>query len=185
MSLLYIAGFIGAGKTVYATKTAQLKLNKGIPVYTNFYCKGCYKFNVADLDIMCFEEKAFFIIDETGTEFNSRNFKNTSMLLIKYFKVSRHYVNSGMFVSQTFTDTDKQIRELCDKVRIMQPFSVMGKKFTMPVKVTGKLRPSVDGSITMQYKVGHIGIPTFMWHWYNYFDTLEKEPRELILRVGW
>lgn len=187
MSLLYVAGAIGSGKTTFAVKTAIKMCNKGRPVYSNVYIKGCFMFDVKDLETKCFEDKAYFIVDETGTEFNSRNFAKTSLLLIKYFKLSRHYGNDGMFLSQTFSDTDKQIRELCDKIYIMRPFMtwLFGSKMTLPVRVSGKLGVGLDGQIVMQYKIGHIGIPTVLKNWFPYFDSYEHEHREIISRVNW
>lgn len=188
MSLLYIAGAIGSGKTTYAVKLARKMINKGRPVYSNIYIKDCYKFTVKDLETKCFEENAYFIIDETGNEFNSRNFAKTSLLLIKYFKLSRHFKNDGMFLSQTFSDTDKQIRELCDKIYIMRPFLVwlIGKKLTLPVRVTGRLGVGLDGQIVMQYKIGRIGIPTVLKNWFMYFDSYDRpEEREVIVRENW
>jgi len=185
--ITYVAAEIGAGKSCYASKIARGMQLKGRPVYSNSYIKGCYEFQVIQLETMAFEETAFFIIDETGNEFNSRNFAKTSLSLIKYFKLSRHFKNDGMLLSQTFSDSDKQIRDLASRIIFIRPFLkwLIGPCISIPVRVKGKLGIGLSGEIVMQYKIGSFGIPIFLGNWFSYFNSFEVPERDIIERKPW
>jgi hypothetical protein len=185
--ITFVAAEIGAGKSCFAAKTACKMLRRGRPVYSNTYIKGCYKFSVSNLENMAFEEHSYIIIDETGNEFNSRSFAKTSLLLIQYFKLSRHFKNDVMLISQTFNDSDKQIRELASKIIFVRPLLkwLIGSVISLPVRVKGKLGIGLSGEIVMQYKIGNLGIPIFLPHWFKYFNSFDVPERKKIPRIFW
>lgn len=185
--IIYVAAEIGAGKSCYAAKMAKHMQAKGRPVYSNSYIKGCYQFNITQLSTMAFEPYSYIIIDESGTEFNSRNFASTSLQLIKYFKLSRHFKNDILMLSQTFSDSDKQIRELASRILFIRPFLkwLIGPSISIPVRVKGKLGIGLNGEIVMQYKIGNFGIPIILKNWFKYFNSFDVPDREIIKREIW
>lgn len=185
--ITFIAAEIGAGKTCYAAKLAKQHLKKGWTVYSNDYIKGCGKINLSDFKTMCAKEKSLIIIDEASLEMNSRKFAQMSLFLIEYFKMSRHYKNKLILISQTFSDTDKQIRDLAAKIYFIRP--IFADSFpgllSMPVRVRGKLGINIEGQPAMQYKIGRIGIPYFLPKYYKYFKSFSRTPRPVIQWLPW
>lgn len=185
--ITFIASEIGAGKTCYASKIALKHMKKGWTVYSNDYIDGCGRIDVKLLETMCAKENSLIILDEASLEMNSRNFQKTALILIEYFKMSRHYKNKLILISQTFTDTDKQIRDLASKIYFIRP--IFGEAFpgllSMPVRVKGKLGIGLDGQPCMQYKIGRIGIPYFLPRYYKYFKSFSRSPRASIPWRPW
>lgn len=181
--IIFVAGEIGCGKSCYAVKQALCHIKKGWKVYTNFYLEGCYKFSPSDLVSMCAPEKSLIIFDEASLDMNSREFKKISMDLIYYYKMSRHYKNKIILISQTFTDTDKQIRDLSTKVLFIR--KLIHSLFSMPVNVKGSLDIGEDGQPTVKYKIGKIGLPYILPRYYKYFNSFDKKERSYIEKGVW
>lgn len=114
--ITFIAGEIGAGKSTLAVKLALKHLKRGWTVYSTDYISGAYKLDVNDLNTFMAPPKSLLIIDEASLKMNSRDYAKTKLKLIEYFKLSRHCKNKVIMISQTFTDTDKQIRDLATDV---------------------------------------------------------------------
>lgn len=185
--ITFVAAPIGAGKSCYSAKVAQKHIKKGWKVYSNDYIKGCYKITIKDLETLCAPPKSLIILDETSLDMNSRNFAKTQLTLIEYFKKSRHYENKLILISQTFGDTDKQIRELASKILFIRPLfadDFVGL-LSMPVKVKGKLGIAVDGQPAMQYEIGRLGIPYLLPRYYKYFNSFSKAKRDFIKEILW
>jgi len=185
--ITFIAAEIGAGKTCYAAKLAQQHKKRGWTVYSNDFIVGAGKINVKQLETMCAPEKSLIILDEASLDMNSRNFAKTALVLIEYFKMSRHYKNKLVLISQTFGDTDKQIRDLAARIWFIRP--VLADAFpgllSMPVRVRGKLGIGLDGQPCMQYKIGNLGIPYLLPNYYKFFTSFSRTPREHIDWTPW
>lgn len=201
--ITFIAAEIGAGKSCYSAKLAQEQLRKSVrvykedtsrkyikkgwTVYANSFISGAGKIKVKQLETMCCAEHSLIILDEASLDMNSRSFAKTALVLIEYFKKSRHYKNKLILISQTFGDTDKQIRDLSSKIYFIRP--IFADSFpgllSMPVRVRGKLGIGLDGQPCMQYKIGHIAVPYLLPRYYKYFKSYEKEYREVVPFVPW
>lgn len=181
--IVFIAGEIGSGKTCFSTKLAHKYIKKGWKVFTNYQCEGCYVLEPERLIDMCYPEKSVVILDEASLEHNSRNFAKISLKLIEYYKLSRHYKNKVILISQTFTDTDKQIRDLSDKVYFIR--KVIHSLISMPVNVKGKLDIDSEGQPTVKYKVGKLGTPFYLPRWYKKFNSFDKPKRDVVEPVKW
>lgn len=167
--VIFIAGQIGAGKSAYSVKLARKALKNGRKVFSTDYIEGCYYFNVEWLESRKCPENSLLIIDETALKFNSRNFAKMQTSIIAYFKKCRHYKNDVVLISQTFGDTDKQIREISTKVLFMRKFGY----FTIPVKVKGDITIGDDGQPTIKYKIGRFGkpfVPALQGKYYNSWE---------------
>lgn len=176
--ITFIAGEIGSGKSTYASMLAQKHLRKGWTVYSNFPIQGCKRFHVSQLEACSFPEHSLVIIDEASLEINSRNFAKTKLSMLEYFKISRHYKNKVVLISQTFTDTDKQIRDLSSKVLFIR--NIMNGVFSMPLNVRGRIGVGQDGQPCVQYKIGKLGKLFFLPRWRKYFNSFER-PKRVIL----
>ena len=173
--VMFIAGQIGSGKSAYSVKLARRALRRKRFVYSTDYIKGCRKFYIEWLSKMKCPENSLLIIDESALKFNSREFAKISKSILEYFKKCRHYKNDVVLISQTFGDTDKQIREISTKVLFLRKFGM----FTLPVKVKGDISIGDDGQPCVKYKIGHFGIPfipALQGKYYNSWEDSSNRP---------
>lgn len=107
------------GKSTYATKIAHKCMKKNIPVYSNFYIRDTFMYNKEDLgkyDI----SNCKLILDEVGLEFNNREFKTFPKEALSFFKLHGHYKVSIDVFSQDWSDMDKKIRTLAQRLYIIR-----------------------------------------------------------------
>lgn len=168
-SVTFVVGQIGAGKSAYSVKSARSALRRGRPVYSTDYIRGCFKFDVEWLADMKCPEGSLLIIDESALKFNSREFAKISKNVLAYFKKCRHFKNDVILISQTFSDTDKQIREISTKVLFLRKIGLV----TIPVKVKGDVTIGDDGQPCIKYKIGRFGrpfVPALQGKYYNSWE---------------
>lgn len=181
--ITFIAGEIGAGKSTLAVKYARKHLKKGWNVYSTDYIKGCYMLDVTDLNTLMAKPKSLLIIDEASLKMNSRDFAKLKLSLIEYFKLCRHCKNRVILISQTMTDTDKQIRDLAANVLFVRKF--INGIVSLTVKVKSGLGIGQDGQPTMMYKIGHFGSPILLFRYRKYFNSFDDFHRDYIADVPW
>lgn len=165
----FVAGDIGAGKTTFAAKLARQYNKLGWSVYSNVPIKNCFELNVQDLQKKCCPEYSLVIIDESALEMNSRKYSSLQMGLLAYFKLCRHYKNKCVLFSQTFTDTDKQIRDLSSKILFIRP--LIGGRWSMPLRVNGSMSVDSEGQPVKKYNMGRFALPYRIGKYCNDFDT--------------
>lgn len=176
----FVCAEIGAGKTCYSVKKARQYLKKGWHVVSNEPIVGCY-YDPDMLNHMCqkkyYPDNTLLIYDESAIGMNSRSYSKTPLRLIEGAKKIRHAKCRLILISQTFTDTDKQLRELCENIYIIR--KLIPTKLSMPVKVHSKIgTDDLTGDIVMKYKIGHVGIPYFLPFYYNKFNSYSVETTE-------
>lgn len=181
-SVIFVVGQIGAGKSAYSVKLARQALKKKRPVYSTDYIQGCLQFNVEWLAEMKCPENSLLIIDESALKFNSRDFAKISKDVLAYFKKCRHFKNDVVLISQTFSDTDKQIREISTKVLFLRKIGMV----TIPVKVKGDVTIGDDGQPCIKYKIGRFGKPFIPSLQGKYYDSWEDTSgRSLCPCISW
>ncbi len=171
----FVVGQIGAGKSAYSVKMARRALRRGRPVYSTDYIAGCNRFDISWLSDMKCPEDSLLIIDESALKFNSRDFAKISKNVLAYFKKCRHFHNDVILISQTFSDTDKQIREISTKVLFLRKLGF----FTVPVKVRGDVSIGDDGQPCIKYKIGKFGkpfIPALQGKYYDSWEDADERP---------
>lgn len=181
--ITFIAGEIGAGKSTFAVKMARRYLKAGWNVYSTDYIKDCYKLDVNDLNTLMAKPNSLLIIDEASLKMNSRQFAQIKLSLIEYFKLSRHCKNKIIMISQTFGDTDKQIRDLSTHVYFVR--KILNGIISVPVKVRARLDIGQDGQPTMMYKIGHFGKVIALYRYRKYFNSFDDFHRDFIEDVPW
>lgn len=181
-SITYIAGQIGAGKSAYSVKLARAALKRGRPVYCTDYIEGCNRFNLDWLRTSKCPEGSLLIIDEAALKFNSRDFAHVGTDILSYFKRARHFGNDVVLISQTFTDADKQIREVANKVLFIRKLGWL----SMPVRVRGDIAIGDDGQPAMKYRIAKLArpfIPALQGKYYDSFN--DDEDRPLVPVIPW
>lgn len=178
----FIAGNIGSGKSCLSVKIAQKYLKRGWAVYSNDSIKGCLRLNVSDLEQYALPENSLVIIDEASLEFNARSFQKIKLTLIEYFKLCRHYKNKCIIISQTFGDTDKQIRELANEIFFIRV--ILSGVLSMPVRVRGDIGIDNEGQPCIKYKIAHFGSPLFIPLYVKKYDSF-NHTRPVIKSKYW
>lgn len=181
--ITFIAAEIGAGKSCYAAKIAKQAIKKGKTVYSSDFIKGCYKIEVEQLIKLRPVSNSLIILDETGNSINSRNFAKINLSIIEFMKLSRHYHCDVILISQTFNDSDKQIRELASKVLLIRP--LIHGLLSMVVRCHGKLGIGIDGNFAVKYKIGRIGGLILLPMYFKYFNSYSTPLRDLIPLEPW
>lgn len=89
-----IFGVPGCGKTTLATWFAQREIkkiklfqSKYKRVYTNFACKGCYRFDFRQLGVLDFSD-ALVIIDEITIDADNRAFKSFKQESVNFLYIT-------------------------------------------------------------------------------------------------
>ena len=153
---------------------ARSAFRRGRPVYSTDYIRGCNRFNIEWLSTSKYPENSLLIIDESALKFNSRDFAKVNKTILEYFKKCRHY-KDVVLISQTFGDTDKQIREISTRVLFLRKFGMV----TVPVKVKGDVSIGDDGQPCVKYKIGKLGkpfIPALQGKYYNSWEDSSNRP---------
>lgn len=127
----YFVGAPGSGKTTIAVKLMKkelrskrfkkLKFNYDY-IFSNFDNDLSNVIDVSLLSSFKLPPYSYLLIDESGLEFNSREFKSLNKGFIEFFKLHRHEHCDIDIFSQTWNDTDKQIRDLASEIWLIRRF---------------------------------------------------------------
>lgn len=119
MSKYYIRGVFGltgSGKTTFLARAAAEHLKQGKPVFSNFELVGAYKISVENLGRVALPPDSLVLIDEISTVCDCRDWKDFNSDLVYFFSHHRHFKCSVFWASQMFSDADKKIRNVTDRV---------------------------------------------------------------------
>lgn len=190
----YVFATIGSGKTTYACRILKKeldKIRKGKSNYKNLFC-NFHNHLVPRVDMHEFGPKVFpdyslVVIDESGIDFNNRQFKKMLIETIEEFKLSRHRHCDMIIISQTWNDTDLAIRSLCE---VYWQLFWMGS-FTMGRRIIKEIKPDREsGDMKEFYRYGRLirsilPYPFYQnnfllflrspyYRWFNSYDAPEK-----------
>ena len=113
------------------------KWKRAYPVWSNVPIKGAYKLN-AKKDLGNYMiENGKVILDESGVEFNNRDYKALPKSVIEWAKYHRHYGVSVDMFSQSHDDMDVTFR------RLAQNFYVVRKSMLPKFVVIKRIRRKV------------------------------------------
>lgn len=148
-----IFGKPGSGKTLLLTKEIYRHIRNGWEVYCDFPCyiKEVKQFDDTDFKMGKWlpdarnsngkiSKKILIVIDEIGTLYNNRDFKNNfSPITLKWWKEHRHKGVKIIYASQAYNDMDKKLRVLTDYYYLLkQPFLKL-IRFAKLVQVTTEI----------------------------------------------
>lgn len=110
-------GSPGCGKTTVAIKRAkQLRRKQHCHLNFEHSLPGASICNLDGLGAWTFCKNSVVFCDESGIEFNSRNWKKLQQRTISYFKKHRHYHIDMEFYSQSWGDTDVILRDMASEL---------------------------------------------------------------------
>lgn len=169
-------GNIGSGKTTIACRIAK-KSKK--PVYANFDTSLATRIEGSDLGKYAFSN-SLLLLDESGIDFNNRDYKNFKKSVIDYVKLSRHYGCDIILFSQAYDDTEVTFRRLVEKLFYLKkvgPFTNV-YRVSKYVMVDDNTHQIIDGyRKAKNFIFGLItGDITIVWRrlYYKYFDSYDK-----------
>ena len=169
--LIYgVFGLPRSGKTTYLCKIAKSYIKRGVRVYTNFPCHGCYKLDFSKLGRFDFSN-CVLLIDEISLVADSRDWKNFNSDLVYFFTNHGHYKVDIYYCSQWFTDTDIKIRRMTEELYYIQSaFFGLSLRYTVMRDICTTDR----GEITDTYKFKHPRL-FFRPLYYSMFDSFSRK----------
>lgn len=188
-------GSPGCGKTTTACYLLSKRRKAYKQTYANFSCGVCDIDNVdlTGLGDWTFPEHSFICVDESGIEYNSRSYKTFPKSAIRWYKKHRHHKCDVAFFSQSWEDTDKIIRNLCDRLFYCTKFAcfTLVRRVYKRVKVDKNTEQIIDGykmcsllflllypfKPVLKYFIPTLNdlIVIFRPRYYKYFNTYESE----------
>lgn len=188
-------GVPGCGKTTTLTSIAQKELKrikKGKSKYkrvcTNFYCKGCFKIDFADIGVydIC---DSLILLDELTIDADNRDYKNFKKSSVEGFVLHRHYFNDIIYATQQWDAVDKKIRNLTQVLYYLNnmyilPFTV-GKRIFRTCDIDEHQNELIVGyrfstfkerfvNFIAPKKIGKLTWFTYKPKWFKYFDSYSR-----------
>lgn len=161
--MIGIIGLPRSGKSTYLAKISKKYNKKGEKVFSNFYIKGCYKFDFNDLGKKDFHD-CVILIDEISLFADCRNFKEFGKDLVYFFTNYGHYNVKIYWCSQSLS-ADKKIRDLTDELYRIKPLFWHFSYIRRIVK-------DIDNeTLTDIYKPSGFPKLCFRKMYYKYFDS--------------
>lgn len=174
MAIKIVLGAPGRGKSTFLAYISKKALKEGKNVYSNTYIKGT-KMLDPRLDLNYYSlENGVVIIDEAGTVFDNRDWKNFGERCTRFFKMHRHY-NLDVYLASQFLDIDSKIRNVTDEILVCKKallFPWIGKV----KKVSADIEISEDGrDICMIYKWRFFPKLFLAWRCWGLFNSYWRD----------
>ena len=188
-------GLPGCGKSTFLTMIAQKELKRiergKSPykrVYTNFYVKGCYIINYAELGLYDFSE-SLILLDEITLDADSRNFKQFDQVKKEFFLLHRHYKIDVIYFTQQWDGVDKKIRDLTHDLYYVKKLRLpLLTELTVATRIYRVLDINEDTKeIVNGYRfpnwfdrlIGRTKVYCWRPNYYKYFDSFDTVPLPL------
>lgn len=167
MSFNVYVGLRGSGKSSLAVKFARKALKKGKKVFSNFPIDGCYLYDVSDLGTFDISN-CVLIFDEAGIDLNNRAYKTMPKECISFWKLTRHYGISDIYIFSQAQDYDITLRRLADHLFVI-------KRLFFDLSIIKPLHSywdtDEDGQPIVKYKFGVLPSIFYRKPYYKYFDS--------------
>lgn len=180
----------GCGKTTILSKIAQKelrKIKKGKSKYdrvcTNFYCKGCERISLFDLNKFKVDH-CLLLFDELTLDADSRCFKSFPQGVKEFVVMHRHKFCDIIYFCQDYSRIDKTIRELTSELWYVRKSVVpFFKHFTVSNRVFRNIAINeYTSDLVLGYRFSRfferIFVKcfsiTFRPFWYKYFDSYDE-----------
>ncbi|MDE6501511.1 MAG: hypothetical protein K2L10_05460 [Ruminococcus sp.] len=139
-------------------------------VYTNFYCKGCYKLDYDKLGIYNYSN-CLILVDEIMLLSDSRDYKKFSDNLKLFYSEHRKSDCDFIYASQSYKDVDLKIRQRTEQYYYIQRSLL---KFSRVRRIDFFFDIS-SGNIVDGFEFASPMYDFFFWrpHYYDNIDTKE------------
>lgn len=179
LSVFY--GAAGSGKSTLAAYYALRTLKAGYNVYSNVPIKGCKEVSKDMIGKQSITD-GLLIIDESGIEYNNRDFRSNfnkkadNNKSLEWFKKHRHEGVEIMIFSQGFADTDIKITTLGTDYYIVKKhwlFKIVKyKRITKKPEIDEITKQPIDA---FEYKPlsGRFVFMRPLWPFFDSFDRMD------------
>lgn len=202
-----ITGLFGVprvGKNTVLTMIAQRELvlmkkgkSKYKHIYTDFYCKGCEKFEYKDFR----KYKAYdslFLIEEMGMDADGRHYKSFTDEERNWFVLHGHVRCDIIYATHDYSNVDKKIRDVTEElwyltkscVPVVRNFTV-GTRIFRAIAINEMNAELVNGyrfSTLLEKIFSRVRMIVFRPVWYGYFDSHSEEElkdRPIMYSIKW
>lgn len=180
--LHYCFGLPGCGKSSFAAYITKRATKQGRTVVSNFKIDGAYRY----MGPQNYPNGSIIILDEAFSVAGSRNWSKNDDI-VNWLKQYRHSHYTVYCFSQSLTDLDIKLRDICADFRLIKKFGIRSKLY----KVELEYKIDDDGSIgDLSYKMPNllkqIFSPSFNRRKvYRLFDSYSRDFREASTLVAW
>lgn len=180
--LHYCFGLPGCGKSSFAAYITKKATKKGRTVISNFKVDGAYKYNgPAD-----YPNGSIILLDEIFSVAGSRDWKSNGEI-VAWLKKYRHSHYTVYCFSQSLTDLDIKLRDICADFYLIRKHRSRSKL----IKVTLDYKKDEDGSIgELVYKLPNIIKQFFSWSFnrkpvYRLYDSYSRDFHQSAVLQSW
>lgn len=173
-----IIGLRGSGKTSHAAYIAHKYIKRGIKVFSNVPISGTYLYDVNDLGRIDISN-GVLIYDEAGIDMSNRQFASKNNLVNSkefrsFWKLSRHYKLSDIYVYSQAWDFDAGVRRLCDSMFIISRSILPHFSRLKPVKPSWDVDD--EGQPVIKWSIGGLPRLFFRLPYYKLYDSYSHDP---------
>lgn len=183
MSVTYVVGAPGSGKSTYCAKLGwenmlcKKAIKRGMSVYSMTPIKGTYQITKEDIGIYDMSG-GLLLCDEAGLQFSNRNWKQTPWNVIEHFKLHRHYHEDIYIFSQECDDVDNKLIGVSTRILLISPLlQFHGHAFLSVIRWIGKRMEVDDKShklISMDFKRRFWFKFIYLPRWWCLFDSFDS-----------
>lgn len=152
----------GAGKSTLLMKTALQYQKRKWTVYSTEPLSGCYTVDPQQIGLVHFEPNSVLLIDEIGTIFDNRHFKDFKDYQRDFFKLHRHYKVAIVACSQVFNDIDLKCRNVVDNLYLLRN---VGNIFSYAKKINKRFVLTKSVSDRPSTIAEDYFFESFFWFW--------------------
>lgn len=183
-------GVPGCGKTTILARMAQKELRKiergKSPykiVFTNFYCKGCYRIDFLDFKYFKVRD-ALVLLDEISLDADNREYKSFPPQIRNFLILHRHLNVRIVYFTQDFSKVDKTIRSLTNDLwYVKKPVFPLFSQFSICKQIYRNIAINeFTSELTLGYRFAtfwetlfnHTKKIVYRRPWYKYFDSYDE-----------
>ena len=166
----YVASRAVANKNINCHGLVLGNFKKYKRVYTNFYCKGCYKLDYDKLGIVNYSD-CLILVDEIMLLSDSRNYKKFTDNLKFFYAEHRKSNCDFVYASQSYDDVDKKIRNRTQQLYYIDQWFL---KFSRVRRIINYFNV-FQGTISEGYMYAPPATNFYFWRpkYYNNIDTYQ------------
>jgi hypothetical protein len=163
--IMMIYGEIGAGKTMYAVKTALNYHKKNWYIFTNFLMRYAYVISYNAFINYDFPKNSLIIIDEANIWFSSREWRKLTYSALIKFTQSRKLGYDFIYTTQRPESVDIQLRDITNYFIKLENWSL----FSI---AKAHSKPFFDDTSKRKYDLGiTLFFPKFNYKLFKMYDT--------------
>lgn len=179
-------GLPGSGKTTVLADIARQSSKKPwINTFANFPLRTTYEIHKEDIGTFDMEiggrERSLLILDESGIDFNNRNFRAFTEKHNSFFMLHRHHLSMVILASQTYNQSDLKLRDISTRYFYCQkswiPKLIKVREIIKVFDIDQQTRQPIDGFSFKKFSTKYVYGPR-CWNMFDSYAVPELEKKE-------